>query len=142
MNYQKYSAIFKFQYLPDYAGYLLDNKLEEFVTAGIRFCRELDLPMMRPLAKFSEDELIQLSMESNRELLTYLSKNNISELIAKNIDSYINNQLVDKAGNKLLDSSDIIAEDIILAFHIRRKLFSFFVYAYTPINYKSLYRES
>src|SRR4051812_2573922 len=76
---------FKFQYLPDYAKFILQNKLDEFVTVGIRFCRELDLPMMRPLAKLPEEQLIELSRGSNEEILTGLSANDITPFIKKNL---------------------------------------------------------
>ncbi len=125
------STKFKFQYLPDYANFLLQNKLDEFVTVGIRFCRELDLPMMRPLAKMPEEQLIELSRESNREILSGLSGNDIVPFIKKNLKNFIDNKIVDAQGQKLLDKTEVIAEDIILAFYIRRKLFSFFMHAYT-----------
>ena len=122
---------FKFQYLPDYAKFLLDNKLDEFVTVGIRFCRELDLPMMRPLSRITESELVKLSRASNREMLAALASNSVTDFILKNIDNYVNNRLTDSEGEKILDRADVIAEDIILAFYIRRKLFSFFLQSYT-----------
>ena len=126
------SADFKFQYVPEYAKFLLARKLDEFVTVGIRFCRELDLPMMRPLAKTPEKDLIELSRESNREILTALSDNNIVPSIEKNIKNFVNNTTIDLNGKKIIDRSDVIVEDIILAFYIRRKLFSFFLHSYTP----------
>lgn len=124
-------AKFKFQYLPDYAKFLLENKLDEFVTVGIRYCRELDLPMMRALAKMPEAQLLELSRESNREILTALSKNDVAPMIEKNIINFVNNNINDKDGTKLLDRSEVVAEDIILAFYIRRKIFSFFCHSYT-----------
>lgn len=122
---------FRFQYLPDYANFLLQNKLTEFVTVGIRFCRELDLPMMRPLSKIPEKQLIELSKDSNTEILTGLAENNITPFIEKNLKNFVDNNIVDAKGEKLLDKTEVIAEDIILAFYIRRKLFSFFMHAYT-----------
>ena len=124
-------AQFRFQYLPDYAKFILENKLDEFVTIGIRFCRELDLPMMRPLAKMSEEQLTELSRESNREILSALADNKVDTFIKKNISNFVNNKILDKDGNKILNNTDVVAEDIILAFYIRRKLFSFFLHSYT-----------
>lgn len=124
-------AKFKFQYIPEYAKFLLNNKLDEFIVVGIRFCRELDLPMLRPLAKMPEKDLLELSRESNREILTALAKNDIVPFIEKNIEKYVTNNMLDKSGNKLLDKTEVVAEDIILAFYIRRKLFSFFLQSYT-----------
>jgi hypothetical protein len=122
---------FKFQYLPDYAHFLLGNKLEEFTQVGIRFCREADLPMLRPLAKMSEKDLIALSLAGNQELLNALASNNIATYIETNIKKFITNQINDANGAKLIDRSEILAEDIILAFYLRRKIFAFFLYAYT-----------
>jgi len=127
----KNRGLFKFQYLPDYAKFLLNNKLEEFTTVGIRFCRELDLPMMKPLEKIPENQLVGLSIQSHSEMLAALSENNIEPLIEKNISLYVNNQIKDANGNKLLDHTEIAAEDFILGFYIRRKLFSFFLHSYS-----------
>jgi hypothetical protein len=124
-------AHFKFQYLPEFAKYIFENKAEEFTQVGIRFCREVDLPMLRPLSKMPEKDLVALSLNSNREMLSALASNNIAPLIAKNIDNFINNHIVDKEGNKILDQSEVAAEDFILAYYIRRKTFAFFLYGYT-----------
>jgi hypothetical protein len=68
------NAHFKFQYLPDFAKFLLENKVEEFIQVGIRFCREVDLPMLRPLSKMPEKDLVALSLESNRLMLSAWKK--------------------------------------------------------------------
>jgi hypothetical protein len=130
-NPDKLNSLFKFQYLPDFSKFILENKLDEFVTVGIRFCREMNLPMMRALEKFSEEQLIEISREGNRELLDCLSKNEVLSLIQRNIQNFLNNQIKDYKGNTLLDKSDVLAEDIILGMFIRRKLFNFFLHSYT-----------
>jgi hypothetical protein len=131
INIEVKAVNFKFQYIPDYAAFLLKNKLEEFTQVAIRFCREADLPMLRPLAHIPEKDLIALSLEGNRELLTALSSNNIAPFIENNIRKFITNQINDLQGKKLIDRSEVMAEDIILAFYLRRKAFAFFLYAYT-----------
>ncbi len=118
-------ALFKFEYLPAYADYILRNKLEEFVLIGIRFSRELDLPMLKPLAKLSEKELVAISLESNRQILTDLVNGNIGNFIENNLNAWIENKL------GIIDRKEIIAEDLVLAYYIRRKLFSYFLYGYT-----------
>jgi hypothetical protein len=124
-------AQFKYQYLPDYAKFLLENKLDEFTLVGIRFCREVDLPMMRPLAKLSEQELINLSRQGNQEILGALAKNDVARVIEKNIKTFLDNEIKDSSGRRLMDNRELVAEDIILAFYVRRKLFSFFLQSYT-----------
>jgi|ERR1700757_423418 len=117
--------IFKLNYLPDYANYLLANKLTEFVTVGIRFSREVDLPLLKPLSKYSEEELVKLGMESNRQILEALAKNKIADHIEESTKKWINNTL------GIFDRDDIIAEDLTLGFYLRRKLFGHFLDAYT-----------
>jgi hypothetical protein len=116
---------FQFNYLHDYANYLLENKIQEFVTVGIRFSREADLPLLKPLSKFSEQELVNLSMESNRHMLQALAKNNIAGHIEENSNKWIANTL------QVIDKDDVMAEDLTLAFYVRRKLFTYFLDAYT-----------
>lgn len=116
---------FVFQYLPDYATFLLKNKLEEFVTVGIRFCREVQLPLLQPLSKFSEAELVALSMEANRQMLTAIADNKLALHIEKGLNEYTSNSI------GYIDKEDLLAEDITLGFHLRRKIFSYFLDAYT-----------
>lgn len=116
--------IFKFKYLPDYSEFLLKNKLEEFVRDGIRFAREMDLPMLKPLSKVPETELVKMSLESNKLTLKALSENKIGDHIEKNLTNWINNKL------GVIDKSEVIAEDLTLTYHLRRKLFSHYLYEY------------
>src|SRR4051812_32116144 len=112
---------FQFTYLADYATFLLNNKLTEFVTVGIRFCREVDLPLLKPLKKFSEEQLVALSMDSNSATLSAIANNKITEHIEENADKWIANTML------IIDKEDITAEDLILGFHLRRKIFSHFL---------------
>jgi hypothetical protein len=81
--------------------------------------------MLKPLAKVPEDELVKLSMESNKIILQALSENKIAPQIELNINNWIDNKI------QYLDQSEVNAEDLTLAYHIRRKLFSYFLYGYT-----------
>lgn len=118
------TALFNFKYLPAYADYLLQNHLEEYVTIGIRFCRELDLPMLKSMAKMPEKELVKHSVDSNKQTLTALKEGTIAEQIEKNLGKWVENKL------EVIDKFEIEAEDLTLAYHIRRKLFSYFLYRY------------
>lgn len=131
MERLKKKGLFKFQYLPDYAKFLLENKLEEFVTVTIRFCREVELPMLKPLSKLSEQELVALSVQNTKELLESLSKNEIADFMQLRIDDFIANRIKDLSGKQLLNNTELVAEDIILGYYIRRKVFSFFLHSYT-----------
>lgn len=117
--------LFKFNYLPQYAKYLLNNHLEEFVTIGIRFARELDLPILKPLTKVPEKELVKHSMDSSRVLLTALEEDKIASHVEDSLNKWIANKL------EIIDKAEIAAEDLTLVYHIRRKQFSYFLYRYT-----------
>jgi hypothetical protein len=122
---------FRFQYIPDFAKFLLNNKLEEFTTVGIRFCREVNLPLMRPLAKIPEHDLVAMSIEANKELLEALALNNIGPLVENGLKQFVKNEMVNTKGEKIIDRSEVIAEDIIVGTRLKRKMFSFFLQSYT-----------
>ncbi len=116
---------FRFKYLPEYASYLLKNNLNEFVLIGIRFCRDEDLPLLKPLAKFSEEELVAMSLESNKQMLEALAVNKISDHIVENAKRWVANAL------GIIDKADVTAEDLTLAFYVRRKIFGYFLDGFT-----------
>jgi hypothetical protein len=116
---------FRFKYLPDYARYLLKNNLPEFTLVGIRFCRDEDLPLLRPFAKMTEEELTALCMDSNRQMLEALAANKIADHITVNVNKWIANAL------GIIDQNAITAEDLTLAFYIRRKAFGYFLDGFT-----------
>ncbi|MCW3101840.1 MAG: hypothetical protein JWO09_280 [Bacteroidetes bacterium] len=125
INFTVKKELFNFNYLHDYAKYLLENRFDEFVTVGIRFSREADLPLLKLLSKFSEKELVDLSLESNRLLLEALAKNRIADHIEESSRKWISNTL------QVIDKDDVAAEDLTLVFYLRRKLFAYFLDAYT-----------
>ncbi len=103
----------------------MDNHLKEYVTIGIRFGREEDLPVMKPLSKLSEEELVTRSIESNRQALNALVKGKVVDHIEKNLENYLNNKI------DIVDKSEIDIADLTLIYFIRRKMFSYFLYGYT-----------
>lgn len=71
---------FHFEYLPSYASYLLSEKLDEFVLVGVRFSRQANLPLIKPLSTVSQMELVVLGRESNREMLQALADKKVYDL--------------------------------------------------------------
>jgi len=118
-------AKFDFKYLPAYADYILKEKLEEYVRHSIKFSKEEDLPLLRPLSRFSDEELVALSIESSREVLEALTNRRIHIHILENVRKWISNKL------EIIDKDDIVAEDLSLVSFIRRKALSCFLPEYT-----------
>lgn len=53
----------------------------------------MDLPLLRPLAKYSEEELVKLSLDSNKQILSALIKNDVGSFIEDNLNSWIVNKI-------------------------------------------------
>lgn len=116
---------FQFTYLHDYARYLADKHLDEFVLVGIRFSREADIPILKPLSKFSEEQLVQLGRESNKEMLLALAEKRTIALLEAGAKKWVENTL------SILDRDEIMVEDLTIGYYIRRKIFAHFLDVYT-----------
>lgn len=113
------------KYLPGYAQYLLDNKLREFVEMSLENARPLNIPMLKFFESLPHEELVKMSMESNRRLLTALSNNKALQYIETSKLHWINNQL------PVINRDQVILEDITLVNYIRRQTFRDFLPAYS-----------
>ncbi len=116
---------FKFTYLHDYARYLRENQLREFVLVGIRFSREAELPLLKKLTRFTEDQLVELGLESNKQMLLALSSGTYAEYLEANSKKWIDNTL------GYLQRDEIMVEDLTIGYYIRRRIFTHFLDVYT-----------
>ncbi|NOT76345.1 MAG: PAS domain-containing protein [Cyclobacteriaceae bacterium] len=102
--------------MPGYAQYILDNKLSEYAHLSLKISRELDIPLLRYFSNFSEEQLIGMSMERNRETMQLLVENRASEIIETTTKNWITNQL------PMIQRDQIVTEDIVLVSFMRRKV--------------------
>lgn len=116
---------FNFTYLGDYATYILNNLLNDFARVSIRFCKEAELPLLRAMSKYSEEEIIAITIDSYTEMLESLAHNNSAEYVKLSVQKWVDNKWV------VFDKDDVTAEDLSLVFYIRRKTFGHFLDAYT-----------
>ncbi|HEX9979732.1 MAG TPA: PAS domain-containing protein [Flavobacterium sp.] len=128
---------FNFKHLPEYAAFVLREKLAEYSNSALRFSREEDLPLLKPLSKFSDSDLMAISIESSRVILEALAGNRIHLHIQQSVNKWITNQL------EVIDKDEVVAEDITLVAFIRRKALSCFISDYTDDHElkKKLIRE-
>ncbi|HEX8331695.1 MAG TPA: PAS domain-containing protein [Segetibacter sp.] len=105
-----------FSLFPQYASYLIENKLEEYVREQIRLSRELNLPVLQYLNTLSEEELIAISTISSRSFLEYFAENRASELIEDSIKQWRADQLPQNIGRYQLS-----ADDLTLISYIRKQ---------------------
>ncbi len=116
---------FKFKSLPGYAGWILREKLQDYVLASLRFSREEELPLLNRLSRFSEEELIAISVQSATEILSALENGTIHDHIRENVRKWISNTL------EVIDRDEVVAEDLTMVGFIRRKAMSCFLPDYT-----------
>ena len=114
-----------FIYMPAYARFLLDHKLDEFVRTQLQLSRDAQIPLLKFFSGMSDEELIRIGTASMKELLEAFENNTVNELIERSVQSWINNQL------PILGRDQILAEDITSISIIRRKTFRIFLPSYT-----------
>src|SRR6195952_1185771 len=114
-----------FSFLPGYAHFLLDHKLNELTVLQINLFREFKPPLFRYFEKRSNEELISLGMDGMRKLLSALSGQKSVEYIENSLRDWLNNQLPQISRNQ------IEAEDITMISLIRRQIFRKFIAEYT-----------
>jgi PAS domain S-box-containing protein len=96
-----------FTLLPEYASYLIENKLEQYVREQIRLSRELDLPVLKYLNNLSEDELVAFSKVRSRIFLEYFADNRASDLIEDSTKQWLADQLPQNIGRYQLSAADL-----------------------------------
>jgi PAS domain S-box-containing protein len=112
-------------YLPSFAQYLLDNKLSELSLFQLEISRENQLPLMKYLEKLPADQLMEVVVESIRDMLWHLASGRISEFIESSVEQYRQNQLPG------INQEEIEAKDITLVIYARRKGFLHFLPDFT-----------
>ncbi len=115
----------QFEYLPGYAHFLLETRLQEFTMVLIRISREIDVPLLKYFAGMPEEALIALSLQSTGELLNFFSQNRVQAFIDKSVQAWRENQL------PLVQYDEVVVEDISLVSYARRKAFREFLPGYT-----------
>lgn len=115
-----------FTLLPDYAGFLLREKLKEFSAAMLKISREEKIPILKYFETLSEEQIVSVSIETSREILKYLAQNKVQDYITINQKNWVENQFP-----YLLQTENILAEDIVKLSFIRRKVFRQFLPDYT-----------
>lgn len=113
-----------FLFLPEYASFILEDHLEAFSRKMTLYSHEESLPLLKALKNYTEEELVSLSLTSNRRILNALSENKVREDIEQNVARWAANQI-------FIDRHDVVAEDLSQLAYIKRKAFAYFIQEYT-----------
>lgn len=114
----------QFRFLPRFAAHLLHTHLEAYSRHQLALSKDLDIALLRSFQHFSDDQLLQFSMQTNTEFLTYLANNDARGLIEDGLSKWRENALPQ------ISKNDIVAEDITQINYVRKQSFLHFLPAY------------
>jgi PAS domain S-box-containing protein len=114
-----------FSYFPAYAKFLLENKVNEFVSAQLLFSREIKLPLLKFFDNFSDEQLLSLGVKNTTALLSYCAANKADKYIHTSVENWVNDQL------PFITRNQIVTDDFTKLNFIRRRLFRQFLTSYT-----------
>lgn len=114
-----------FSHLPGYASFLLKNELNDFVLSSILIAKEEEIPVMKFFEALPEEKVLEISLQSTTELLEHLANNKAQEYIELSLNRWVANQM------PVIQSEDLVAEDITSISFLRRKMFRNFLAKYT-----------
>ena len=114
-----------FTYLPGYARFLIEHKVDQYVSDAIAMSREMDLPLLKYLNTIPEDLLIKQSKQSTLIFFEGFAENQIYEQLLENTKKWESNQL------EIIEKDKLVAEDIKTATYIRKTLLLKYLREYT-----------
>jgi PAS domain S-box-containing protein len=112
----KTAAELHFKYLPQFAAWIRDNKLEDFSRLMLQVSKAENVPILKLFVQYSDEDLIEMGKVSGAELLTRLAENKAQEHIEITIGEWIANRL------PTIDRDEIVAEDIARISFVRRQV--------------------
>lgn len=104
-------------YLPEYAQFILENRLNDYASFQLKLGRDLKLPLLKNLDHLSEDQLKEFTRSSAAEFLKYLADNKAKDQIKDSKDKWITKRF------PVIKTEEIVAEDITLVTYIRKQAF-------------------
>jgi PAS domain S-box-containing protein len=130
--YELSPGMYDYRHLPAFADFILKNHLDEFVRDQIRVSQAVNIPLLKHLAQFRDEELYQISKQAASEYLGYLSRNEAKEQLINSFSRWVGDQL------QIIGKFDISAEDITVFNYMRGKVLKKWVQVY-DISLKEKY---
>jgi PAS domain S-box-containing protein len=131
--FEAYAGMYRYQHLPGFARFILNERLEEFVREQLRLAYQTKVPVIEPLlSRFSEEELIELSKKTSTEYLEFLAENRAYDQIKNSSEKWLQDQL------EIVGKFQIVAPDITLINYLRQQAFKKLIPAYTSSLEKAL----
>ena len=120
-------SIEQLNYLPAYAQYILQQRLEDFSSYQMQIAEEVEIPIMRFFKEMSYEQRFEITKNSAAEFLTYLAQNKAKQQIEDSLKQWKENTLPN------IQKEDVVAEDITLLTYLRKKSLTHFITDYTSV---------
>lgn len=130
--YENEAGMYHFNHLPEYAQFVLDNYLVDFINEQIDLSFKMNVPLLKHLSHLSREQLIAQSQIGSTEFLERLSGNKAKHHIDVTMQRWMANQL------EIIGKYDIAAEDITLINYVRQEALKKLIPAYTKDIQKAL----
>lgn len=114
-----------FKYLPEYAEFILKNKLKQYTLEQIRLGKKVDMPLMKHFEDLSDEQLVEFSTDKHKEFLKAASANQLSKYLQNTIKQLEDGEL------DIISKNHIVADDIHLGSFIRKNSLTSFLREYT-----------
>ena len=112
-------------YLPAFAQYLLQHRINDLVTFQIKMLMETNIPMLQFFKEVSEEQKFEIAKKGNVDLLNYLAQNKAQQFIDDALKRWKENML------PVISRENIVAEDITQFAYVRKKSMVHFIADYT-----------
>ena len=86
-------SIEQLNYLPAYAQYILQQRLEDFSSYQMQIAEEVEIPIMRFFKEMSYEQRFEITKNSAAEFLTYLAQNKAKQQIEDSLKQWKENTL-------------------------------------------------
>ena len=118
-------ARFDFEQLPAFARFILDGHMEEFVRTLLDLSREFGVPTLKYFDHLSEQELFELSLNSNTAFLKSLINSKAIDELELSLKEWKNLQF------DFVAKEQIQLEDLLLMSYLRKRAFCSMMKSYT-----------
>lgn len=119
-----------FNRLPAFATYIRENHLIDYIKEQLRLSRAIDLPMLKFLTQFTDEQLIEMGLPSHTDFLIHAEENRLYEKLQESLKTWENDQI------GLLGREDLTIEDITATTYIRKQAFLKIIPLYTSDPYE------
>lgn len=106
-----------FNRLPAFARFIREYHLIDYIKEQLHLSRAIDLPMLKFLAQFTDEQLIEMGLPAHTDFLVHAEENRLYEKLQESLKTWEDDQI------GLLGREDLTIEDITASTYIRKQAF-------------------